>query len=101
MNDLPAAKIKMMKASTRCMIFGVLALLPVIGFPFALAALWISGRVRVQEKQFWNAARPYRIVGVACAAAGAVIWFLVVALIVYNSASVGGSHGGTHGFADE
>ncbi len=73
MNELPAAKIKMMKASTRCLIYGVLSLLPVIGLPFGLAALWISGRVRLQEKLFWNAARPYRIYGVVCAAVGTVL----------------------------
>ena len=39
MNNIPAAKIKMMKASIRCLIFGVLSLLPVIGLPFGLAAL--------------------------------------------------------------
>jgi hypothetical protein len=73
MNDLPAAKIKMMKASIRCLIYGMLSLLPVIGLPFGLAALWISGRVRAKEKQFWNAAKPYRIYGVVCAAVGTVL----------------------------
>jgi hypothetical protein len=95
MNDLPAAKIKMMKGSIRCLIFGVLALLPAIGLPFGLAALWISGRVRKQEKMFWNPARPYRIWGVACAAGGTVVWFLVVTLIVYHSVS-SSSYGGIY-----
>jgi hypothetical protein len=84
----------MMKSSIRCLIFGALALLPVIGLPFGLAALWIAGRVRKQEKMFWNPARPYRIWGVAFAAGGTVLWFLIVSLIVYNSASSSG-HGGT------
>jgi hypothetical protein len=94
MNDIPTAKIKMMKASIRCLVFGLLGLLPAIGLPFGLAALWIAGRVRKQEKLFWNPARPYRIWGVACAAGGTVIWFLVVSLIVYNSVN-SYSHGGT------
>jgi hypothetical protein len=73
MNDIPAAKIKMMKASIRCLIYGVFSLLPVIGLPFGLAALWISGRVRLKEKLYWNAAKPYRIYGVVCAAVGTVL----------------------------
>jgi hypothetical protein len=82
MNDLPAAKIKMMKGSIRCLIFGVLGLLPIIGLPFALGALWLSGRVQVKEKLFWNAARPYRIWGVACAVVGALVWSIVDALLI-------------------
>ena len=87
MNDLSAAKIKMMKGSIRCLIFGLFGLLPIIGLPFALAALWISGRVRVQEKMFWNAARPYRIWGVACAAIGAVVWSGVDGLLIFQAFS--------------
>ena len=85
MNDIPAAKIKMMKASIRCFIFGLLGLLPIIGPPFALAALWISGRTRKKERQFWNAAKPYRILGVVCAAVGAVLWSVVDALLIYRA----------------
>ena len=42
MNDLPAVKIKMMKGSFRCLVFGLLGLLPLIGVPFAMAALELS-----------------------------------------------------------
>ena len=87
MNNIPAAKIKMMKASIRCLIFGLLGLLPIIGLPFALAALWLSGLVRAKEKLFWNAARPYRIWGVACAAIGAVVWSVVDALLIARAFS--------------
>ena len=85
MNDIPAAKINMMKGSIRCLIFGLLALLPVIGLPFGLAALWISGGVRVKEKLFWNPARPCRVWGVACAAIGAVVWSVVDALMIFHA----------------
>jgi len=85
MNDLPATKIKMMKGSIRCLIFGLLGLAPIIGLPFALAALWVSGQVRVTEKLFWNAARPYRIWGVACAALGAVVWSIVDTLLIFQA----------------
>jgi hypothetical protein len=99
MNPQPAAKIKMLKGSVRCLIFGLLGLLPVIGLPFALAALWLSGRVRSQEKLLWNAARPQRIGGVVCAAAGTILWFIVVVLLVYHATSSG--RGGNYYYADE
>ena len=82
MNPNAEAKIKMIQSSMRCFVFGQLGLVPVVGLPFALAALWISGRVRVSEKQLWNAARPYRIWGVICAAFGTVLWAGVLIFVV-------------------
>ncbi|MGO8839105.1 MAG: hypothetical protein ACLQAH_17250 [Limisphaerales bacterium] len=76
------AKIRIFKASMRCFVFGLLGLIPVIGLPFALAALWISGRVRAKEKQMWNAAQPYRIWGVVCAAVGTVLWTGVLMIVI-------------------
>jgi hypothetical protein len=87
MNDLAAAKIKMMQGSIRCLIFGLLALLPLIGLPCAVAALWLSGRARWQERRLWNPAKPYRIIGLTCAALGTIGWFLVGALIVFQAVS--------------
>ena len=88
-----AAKIQMLKGSMRCFAFGLLGLLPVVGLPFAIAALWISGPVRMKEKQFWNAARPYRIWGTVCAAAGTIFWFFIISLIIYSAASNSNGHG--------
>jgi hypothetical protein len=82
MNTAAEAKIKMLNRSMRCFVFGMLGLIPVIGLPFALAALWISGRVRLAEKQMWNAAQPYRIWGVVCAAVGTVLWSGVLIIVV-------------------
>ena len=82
MNTDADAKIQMLKNSLRCFVYGLLGMLPVIGLPFALAALWISGRVRAKEKQLWNAARPYRIWGVVCAAFGTVLWTGVLAIVI-------------------
>lgn len=84
MNDLAGAKLKMLQASVRCLVLGLLGLLPLIGVPFALAALWTAGRVRQQEKQFWNAARPYRLVGVVCAALGLIAWTGVLIIVVFR-----------------
>jgi hypothetical protein len=88
MNDAPAAKIKMMKASIRCLVFGTLGLLPVIGLPFAFASLYVAGKVRKQEKLFWNPAKPYRIWGVVCAGIGAVIWIVADTLIVLQAIDI-------------
>ena len=79
-----AAKIQMLKSSMKCFVFGLLGLLPFIGLPFGLAALWISGRVRMKEKQLWNAARPYRIWGAVCAAVGTVLWAGILVFVVGN-----------------
>lgn len=80
-----AAKIKMMQASLRCLAFGILGLLPGIGLPFAIAALWSSGRARWIEKRLWNPARPQRLIGVVLAGLGTIGWFLVGALIVFQA----------------
>lgn len=85
MNTTAGAKIRMLKSSMRCFVFGLLGLIPLIGLPFALAALWISGRVRVREKQFWNAARPYRIWGVICAAVGTILWTGILTISIAHS----------------
>jgi hypothetical protein len=78
------AKIKMLKGSMRCFAFGLFGLLPVIGLPFALAALWISGRIRAQEKQFWNAAKPYRVIGAVSAGVGTIVWVGILIFVVGN-----------------
>ena len=90
-NDSPSAKIRMLKSSLRCFVFGLLGLLPLIGLPFALAALWMGGRIRLQEKHLWNAARPYRIWGVVCAALGTVFWGFLLTLVICHAACGGGS----------
>ena len=97
MNTDASAKIKMLNSSMRCFVFGLLGLIPLIGLPFALAALWVSGCVRVKEKQLWNAARPYRIWGAVCAAAGTIFWGFILMLIIYSAVS--NSNGsGNHGY---
>ena len=98
--DIPSAKIQMLKSSMRCFVYGLLGLIPLWGLPFAIAALVISGKVRVQEKHFWNAARPYRIWGVVCAAAGTILWGFILMLIVYSTINRGGS-GGIYGMSGD
>ena len=76
------AKIRMLKNSRLCFVYGLLAALPILGIGFGMAALRISGQVRVAERSFWNAARPYRICGVLCAALCVIFWSFVVMLII-------------------
>ncbi len=77
-------KIEMMKVSIRCLVFGLLALLPVIGVAFALVALWISGEAYAREQRFWNPARRYRLIGVASAVIGAVVWTIVDTVLIFH-----------------
>jgi hypothetical protein len=83
MNDA-VAKIRMIKASLRCFAFGLLALLPVIGIPFGIVALFFSGQVRAGKKRFWNPAQPYWICGVLCAAIGIIFWSFIFILILWH-----------------
>lgn len=84
--ETPAiAKLKMMKASIRCLTLGLLGWLPLIGVPFALAALWSSYVARRQESRFWNPAKPHRVIGLICAALGALIWGAVDTILIYNA----------------
>ena len=87
MNIAAEIKIRMLKNSLRCFWCGLLGLLPVIGLPFALAALVLSGQVRAGQKKYWNAARPYWIWGVVSAVAGTLFWGFVFALILLHAAT--------------
>ena len=87
MNDIATAKIKMMRGSLRCLTLGLLGLLPIIGPPFALAALWTSFSARRKERRFWNPAKPQRILGLICAAAGALLWSVVDTILIYHAAT--------------
>jgi hypothetical protein len=79
------AKLKMMKASIRCLTLGLLGLLPLIGVPFALAALWSSFSARRMERQLWNPAKPHRVIGLVCASLGALIWSIVDTILIYHT----------------
>jgi hypothetical protein len=77
-------KISMLKASMQCFACGLLGLLPMIGLPFGIMALVVSGKVRAGQKKYWNAARPYWICGVVCAAVGLVFWSLILMLVIFH-----------------
>jgi hypothetical protein len=82
MNPDALLKMKMLKSSMRCFIYGLLGFIPILGLPFAFASLWMSGRVRRLEKQFWNPAEPYRIAGAICAGVSLVLWSVPAIIIL-------------------
>lgn len=91
MKDTPSiasVKLKMMKASTRCLGLGLLGLLPLIGVPFALLGLWSSFKARRLEKYFWNPAKPHRIIGLICAALGGLVWSAVDTILIYHAVNI-------------
>ena len=87
MNAATDAKIKMLENSIRCLVCGMLGLLPVIGFPFAVAALVLSAKVRARQNKYWNAARACRVWGVVCAATGTIFWGFILTIIIYHAAN--------------
>ena len=84
-NDVSAVKIRMLQSSMRCFVCGLLGLLPVIGLPFAIAALVFSGRVRAGQRRFWNPARPYWIWGIVCAVIGTIFWSFILITVIYQA----------------
>ncbi len=80
-----AAKLKMMKASMRCLVLGLMSLIPVIGVGYAVFALWYSFSARQQERNFWNPAKPPRIIGLVCATLGALVWGAVDTIVIFNA----------------
>ena len=84
MNPDAIAKLKMFQASRRCLVYGLLGFIPIIGLVFALVALWTDGIVLQKEKKFWNAAKPYRVAGAICAVVTAVLWSVLLMLFFGN-----------------
>jgi hypothetical protein len=82
--SIPAVKIEMMESSRRCLVFGLLGLLPVIGLPFALIAGWHSGQARSREKYHWNPAHQLRILGLTCAVVGVLGWGFLDILVLWQ-----------------
>ena len=84
MNTEVESRIRMLQRSLQCFVCGLLGLLPVIGVPFAFAALVLSGQVRAAQQERWNAARPYWLCGLVSAIAGILFWSAVLSLILYH-----------------
>jgi hypothetical protein len=99
-SDASIAKIKILRRSIRCFVFGLIALVPVFGLPFGVLALVTSGQVRAGQRQYWNAARAYWIWGLVCGALGILLSFLLFSLFLYRIANDGSGSGGPFGGYD-
>ncbi len=89
MNNDAMEKIVMLRSSMRCFVYGLLGFLPVIGLPFAILSLWNSGRARVRERKYWNAAKAYRIWGVVFSTIAMLSALSTIAFLVINSIAPG------------
>ena len=85
--DPVAAKLRMMNESIRCLVLGVLSLIPIIGVGCAVSALWYSYSARRREKFFWNPAKAQRIIGLVFASLGALVWSVVDTYLIYGVAN--------------
>ncbi len=75
-------KVETIKRSLRCFVFGLLALLPLIGIPMAVLAIGDYYRVTTRTGDRWNAARPYLVWGYALGLVGLLISSGAVLLVV-------------------
>ena len=81
-STVPYDKIHLIEGSLRCFAFGLTALLPLIGIPFAVIALANFRTVFFSKSKLWNPAERYLRVGLACAIASILLHLLIVAAIV-------------------
>ena len=77
----PLDRIKMIQRSLRCFVCGLLALLPVVGLPFAIVAIGDFLRVNRGKDATWNPAARYARTGLVCAVAGLLIEMLLAAIV--------------------
>ena len=77
---LPLSNREMIETSVSCFWLGLVGLVPVLGIPFALAALFKYRVVKAGEAGRWNPARRYLLFGVWGARLG--LWPLLIGGIV-------------------
>ncbi|HXF09646.1 MAG TPA: hypothetical protein VN625_02600 [Desulfuromonadaceae bacterium] len=91
----------MLQDSTRCLVCGLLGLIPVLGLVFAVAALVFAGKARTAEKRFWNAAKPYRLVGTGVVMFTVVLWIFIAFLVAMHMIQHPDSGGYGHFYGDD
>jgi hypothetical protein len=80
-SSAPFDKIDVIQRSMRCFVCGLIAILPVIGLPFAVVAIGDFLRVRWDKGSIWNPAERYLRVGFVSAIAGLLLATLLGAVI--------------------
>jgi hypothetical protein len=79
---LPVSRVEVIERSLRCFVLGLLALVPVLGVPLAVEALFEFWRVRREGGPDWNPASRYLVAGERLAILGLLetfLWVLVIA----------------------
>ena len=74
-------RIEVIQGSKRCYLFGVLGLVPLLGFPFALTALMRYRRIHSANGSAWNPASSYLTWGFGYGILGLLITTIMVVLI--------------------
>jgi hypothetical protein len=83
MKSAPLSKIEMIEQSMRCLTLGLFGLLPIIGMPMAVMAMFRYRRVKRGQGAMWNPASRYLFWGGQCAFIG-----LLPVLVVFVFAIV-------------
>jgi hypothetical protein len=74
-------KVLALQSALRCFTCGLLSLIPVLGIPFALAAMLFHAKASDHAPDDWHVARRYALLGMLFAALGlllnvtALVWF--------------------------
>jgi hypothetical protein len=63
-------KITAIESALRCFVCGLLALIPLLGLPFGVAAVIFYGQSSARSVDDWNPARRYAFLGLAFAVIG-------------------------------
>ena len=78
----PADKVRVIEQSLRCFVFGLLSLIPLLGLPFAVLAVFRHLNARSQGDREWNPAKLYLVWGFGLAWLGGLISLGALALFV-------------------
>jgi hypothetical protein len=85
MKSLPVpGKIELIQKSIRCLVYGSIGLVPILGIPFAVRALSINFRVKRTRNGNWNPGERQMFLGRILAWLGLLLTFVVVLLVIYN-----------------
>ena len=76
-------RVAAIESALRCFVCGLLALIPGLGLPFAVAAVVFYAKSSARSVDEWNPARRFAFLGLACAVAGVLLtttsaWWVLV-----------------------
>jgi hypothetical protein len=83
----PSVRIEILQRSQRCLVYGVLSLLPIVGLPLAALALSQHWRVKARGGNDWNPARNYLWWGCFLGSWGAGFSSLAAVILGFSIAS--------------